>query len=350
MDAHNLQDSPKTFGNLMDLFETGHQEVDADRDPDLRLDGVLAGPEERFDAQVLLDPLEEQLDVPAALVERGDGGGREPEMVGQKDEDLAGFQVAEADSSQLGRVELLAAGSFEADNLVTPQTAGSVDRAGFNDIETEVGFGPHHEVGLCVVQPVQSGEVNVSTIHDIDAPRLGADLIEDVDVMHAPFGDADKHWDRAAQIDHRVHLDGGFGGTKIGPRKQRQAQIDGRRIQGVNHLVDLQVAVIPAVEPTRLANEHLGQGRENPPVPKLVGIGQIGPRHRPPNAHCVKVTRAPQACLDVAQPFPKSHLREGHGQELIPPGETPAGPGHRIDLQASIQLFAVNQVHDLGED
>ena len=39
--------------------------------PDLRFDGVLAGAEEFPDAQVLLYPFEEQFDLPAALVKRG---------------------------------------------------------------------------------------------------------------------------------------------------------------------------------------------------------------------------------------------------------------------------------------
>lgn len=334
----------------MDLLETGHQEVNADRDPDLGFDRVLGRAEERLDAQVLFDPFEEQLNVPAALVECGDGRSRETKMVGEKDENLAGFRVAKAYPSQFCGVELLAADTFEADDLVSSQAAGAIHRSRFNDVEAEVGFGPHHEVGLRVVQPVQSGEVDVSTVHYIDAPGLGGDLIKDIDVMNAPIGDADEHWDRAAQVDHRMHLDGSLGRPEIGPRKQRQAQIDGCRIQGVNHLVDLQVAVVRAVEPTRFADENLSQIRENPPIPKLVGIGQIGARYPSTDAHRVKMTRTSQARLDVAQPLPKGHLRKGHAQELIAPRKAPAGPGHRIALQTSIQLFTVNQVHDLGED
>ena len=41
--------------------------------PDLRLHSVLAVAQEVLDAQVLLDPLEEQLDLPATLVERTNG-------------------------------------------------------------------------------------------------------------------------------------------------------------------------------------------------------------------------------------------------------------------------------------
>jgi hypothetical protein len=43
----------------------------------LRFDGVLGLAEERFDAQVLLDPLEEKLDLPMIFVELGNRHGRQ---------------------------------------------------------------------------------------------------------------------------------------------------------------------------------------------------------------------------------------------------------------------------------
>ena len=43
--------------------DNGDQDVDADGDPDLGLDRVFAGAEEAFDAQMLLDPFEQQGDI-----------------------------------------------------------------------------------------------------------------------------------------------------------------------------------------------------------------------------------------------------------------------------------------------
>jgi len=46
------------------LIENDHQQVGADRDLDLRLHRVLAGSVEGLGPEVLLDPLEEQFDLP----------------------------------------------------------------------------------------------------------------------------------------------------------------------------------------------------------------------------------------------------------------------------------------------
>ena len=57
---------------------------------------------------MLLDPLEEQFDLPAAAVELGDGERGQGEVVGEKDQRLAGLGIFEADASQR-RVEALGA-------------------------------------------------------------------------------------------------------------------------------------------------------------------------------------------------------------------------------------------------
>jgi len=70
----------------------------------LRLHGVLAGTVKLLDPQVLLDPLEEQLDLPTRLVDAGDGQRREREIVGQKLESLVRLGVKVADPPQRVRI------------------------------------------------------------------------------------------------------------------------------------------------------------------------------------------------------------------------------------------------------
>lgn len=54
------------------LANDRHEDINRDRDPDLGLHSVLAGAEEGLDPQVLLDPFEEQSDLPAGFVDLGD--------------------------------------------------------------------------------------------------------------------------------------------------------------------------------------------------------------------------------------------------------------------------------------
>ncbi len=50
------------------LLNNRHQCVDTNGNPNLSFDGVATSPEEMLDAEVLFDPLEEQLDAPPAFI------------------------------------------------------------------------------------------------------------------------------------------------------------------------------------------------------------------------------------------------------------------------------------------
>ena len=51
---------------------------------------------------MLVDPLEEQFDLPARLVERTDGACRQDELVGEEDERRGGFGILETDAQMIG--------------------------------------------------------------------------------------------------------------------------------------------------------------------------------------------------------------------------------------------------------
>ena len=69
------------------------QQKSDQRDGDLDADGVFAGAEEAADLEDLLDPAEEQLDRPAALVEISNLLRRGIQIVGQNAQQLAGLRA-----------------------------------------------------------------------------------------------------------------------------------------------------------------------------------------------------------------------------------------------------------------
>ena len=66
----------------------------------MRFDGVFGCSEERLDAQVLLDPFEEQFDLPATFVKLGNGEGVEGKIVGEEYQPFAGLRIGELDPPQ----------------------------------------------------------------------------------------------------------------------------------------------------------------------------------------------------------------------------------------------------------
>ena len=334
----------------MNLIETGHHEVNADGDPDLGSHGVFAGAEEGFDSKVLLDPFEEEFDLPATLVNSCDGQCWEVEVVGQKDQPFSCFCIEVADTPKtFGIVDFSLSGA-QPDRLVATQSCVLVDGAGFQDIELRVALGSNHEVCLGLLDSEQAGEVEIAAVDHINTARLESDLIQEMDVVNRSIGNAHKNWDRAGQVELSVQFDGCFGSPEVGPRKHRKTQVDGRGIDSVNHLAEIQPVGVVGIESPGLADEDLRERFVNAPVAILVGIGQIGSGDVPANPHGVEMSATAQTGFDVPKTLPKSDLRKSHREKLIAGGHAPAASLHWMELHTALELLAVQQIENLSKN
>ncbi len=114
-------------------LEGGEQE----RDPDLCEDGVARGAEAAPDREILLEPFEEQLDLPALLVDVGDDVGRQMEDVGEEDIGAAGFRAGEADGAQTRYAQDARPLASEVDRVI--EADGAAARAGIALDERRAG-------------------------------------------------------------------------------------------------------------------------------------------------------------------------------------------------------------------
>jgi hypothetical protein len=120
------------------------------------------------------------------------------------------------------------------------------------------------------------------------------------------------------QIEQGVHLHRRFGRPEMRPRKGRQAQVDGRRIQSVDRIGQIQTKILLGVQLPRLGDQSLGQISVNPPISRFVGIGQRRAPDRFAEAHVIQSRRLDaQARLDIPQTLPVGQLRERHGPVLL---------------------------------
>ena len=113
---------------------------------------------------------------------------------------------------------------------------------------------------------------------------------------------ADKTRNIAPQIDQGVHLDRSLATTKTRPRKQGEAEVDGRRVQGIGGLHQPDAEVVLGVQCPRPTDKHLGEVGPDAPVPSLVGIAQGASGNLAAKAGMVEFRRqGVQARFDVPQ-------------------------------------------------
>ena len=121
-------------------LEIGEHQIHAKRNPDLRHHGVSAGAQECLDFQVLLNPLEEQLDLPALFVASGNGVRRETEVITQKDISPSGVRIPVNDATQPRQWFAARLGAGQLDALIADQTLRFVDRTTLHDTVASIAL------------------------------------------------------------------------------------------------------------------------------------------------------------------------------------------------------------------
>src|SRR5690625_5617061 len=94
-----LHASPRSSHKL----QISQQKIDAHCNPDLSQNSIPGSSQKGLDLEVLLDPFEEQLNLPARLVDGSNGGRGQLDIIGLKNVFPAGFLITIAHMAQRHR-------------------------------------------------------------------------------------------------------------------------------------------------------------------------------------------------------------------------------------------------------
>jgi len=279
-------------------FNNGNQHVGGDGAPDLCLHRVLAVADKSLDTQMLLDPFEKQFDLPALFVQRGDSQRGQRSIVGQKHQRLADFRIFETDAPQLLRIAFRGVETVQRDELVANDSRASIDFHRIHPVRVHASLRTSHEERAHLVECGQPGEVEAAPIHHIERPRFDGQGIQHVDIAHLAVGDVDERRNVAAQVQQSMHFDRRFGRTKRCPWKKRQAQVDGRGIQSVDRVGEVDAETLVAIQFARTPDKHHRQVFPDMPVASFVGVGQRRSFDWMAKIHAIQI---PSAYISVVQ-------------------------------------------------
>lgn len=215
----------------------------------------------------------------------------------------------------------------------------------------QIGLGPGHKEGPGSLEPEEPFEVEVAAVDHIIGPRHRAEQIEGLDVVKLPGRDGEELRDVPAQVEQRVELDGPLGLPEVGPREERQTEIDRRGVERVHRRGQLHAEGLGGIEWPGDPDEDLGEVGQDSPVAPLVRIGQRAPGHAPPDAHVIEpgLHRA-ETRLDVAQALAVCQLGEGQAEELIETREAADLVLALVAGYAAPELGQGQEVHQLREN
>lgn len=297
---------------------------------------------------MLLDPFEEQLDLPPASIEFGDREGWQREVVGEKDQRLVGLGILEPNATQRRREALVRIEACEDDGLIADQPGGAVDGMRVPAVCFEIRFAAGDKEAARFVNAIQTLEVEEAPIHHVERARLGHQLIEDVDLVHLAVADVDEGRDVATQIEQRVQFDRRFGPPKWRPRKHRQAQVDGGGIQGIDRLFQVDSERFVDIQRARHRDQALRKVCVDAPIAHRIRIGERIACDRRANPEVVQLRAlGAQTRLDVAQALPKGQLGKRHAQKLIQARKRLHLPLARITTHDASKRVQRQMLHDL---
>ena len=118
----------------------------------------------------------------------------------------------------------------------------------------------------------------------------------------------------AAQIEQRVHLHRRLGRAEMRPRKHRQTQIDGRRIERIDRVGQIQTKILRGVQPSSPGRSAAG------PNPRRCASREF--RWRRPASSAESVRASP--CDRASRPAPTDTSRCRAGSPDRSAGQTPS--------------------------
>jgi len=300
---------------------------------------------------MLLDPFEEQFDLPSAAVEIGDGQCWLGHVVGQEDQFLAGIGIDISDTAQRVGILLARVESGQDDGLIEVDPSGFVHRGGIAPLEFEIGLGSRNEERAGAMNAMQATEVDIATIHDIKSAGIEDHLVEDVDIVNPAGSNDDKGWEVSMQSQQCVQFDGSLRLFELCPREQRKAQVDGCRVQRIRRAGQFRSEWLPCVKNRGLTDQDVAEVAEDSPIPILVGIGKGAFGDIPANSGSIEfLTYGFEARLDIPQTFPIRQLGETHDQILAVTTQF-ANPFVAVVSSCTfVELVPWNEFHQLGKD
>lgn|SRR5687767_8196961 len=213
------------------LSDSDQQEGDQGRD-DLKLDGILRGTQELLDPEVLLDPFEEQLDLPAGLIEVGNFAGWGDEIVG---EDAHTGAVVENDGDLAQSVLLKGVLAVARHAMGKPDQPVAVDaviddRTGLDQLHRSVFFDARHEAASALDQARPPGKVVITLVKHVGSGWQDRHLLGFDDIIHPRRGDAEVGWAGGLGIVDQMQLGSSVAGGEARPRAQGFVERQGRGI------------------------------------------------------------------------------------------------------------------------
>lgn len=319
--------------------------------PDLRVDSVLGCPEEGIDVQMLLDPFEEKLNLPAFAVQfRNSQRVFNRKVVGQEVIDFPRLKVLIRNESEC--IGILPCGviSGKADGLVGENTGAFVNRSVLNDLVGHVVPGAGDEVSPLLMKVlVKLLKSYISLVQQVESTGFDRNLVHHFGIIDLAWTEQNKGGNRASQVHECVHLEGTFDVMELRSGAQLQIRFDGATIERIYHLFKTNPQLFILVKRRNFLNKSHRKVLIDTPILLLVDFRKCRFGHHL-DAGSIEVSAEVKCSLNISHIRTVDELRKAHHHELATAIECDGVTVSLVAVDTLLELIFISERHNLCED
>ncbi len=206
-------------------------------------------------------------------------------------------------------------------------------------------------IGASLREQMETREVHITAIEQVKRSRFQQQFVEKVHIVDLPAGHINTGGNAAPHVQQRVQFGRTFVAAELSPREEREAQIDGGRVEGVHGLGEVRAERFVAVKIAREVNQRLREVAVNAPVANLVGVRQRVARNSSPQTHVIEFGGlGAETGFDIPQAAAIGQLSEQQTKELIPTREIFDVTIALVAIDADLELVGRNEIQKLRKN
>lgn len=349
--AQNAHDLEHGSVQMQVVLDDGDEAIRDNGNMDLYSYGILGVAPKPFDAQMLLDPLEKQLHLPAVAVKQPDILGLEIEVVGIVNKRPTEVSDVENDAPELCRVVVSVPFACESDGLVQQHAISPIKE--FLSEQHFVGRFPFlscDEERAGLVDSEKPCKVEITLVEHIAGQRFVCDTVHELGVVDIGVRDAVENRNLRNDVNLCVNFDAGLCAAKARPKEKRHAEVNGGGINGKETPMKLELF---GDAPLLCKRDHIiSEFLEDTRVTEHIRLGKRVPADRRFSKTEMIATFSMRD--DYIGEFPEAaaacQLAEHEHKQVIPVSETPSLCLVEMPQDYSPELPLWQKTHNLCED
>lgn len=323
--------------DLIIMFNNANETICDDCNMYLNADSILIFSPKGLDLEVLLDPLEEQLNLPSVFVQKSNLFCFKEEVVGIVRKRPVQFWSIINNASNRSWIVAFVSLAAKPDSLVTKDIVLSVKQV-FTLLNLIIGTKLLSDNEECssFFNGKEPCKIKVSTVKDIARKLLILNPVHGVDIMNVCISDSVEYWNLCCNINLRVNSDSRFCSSECSPSKNGKAEVNNGGVNSIE--TSTQFKLFRDSSLLGLTNHIEGKLFIDSVITESVGLGDNTPIGGEGSE--TEIVRTFGMSLNDVNKFPKTRttrkLCEYKHAKMIPMSEAPAF--------CSVVVFADNTI------